>query len=205
MARDGDPEIDRALEVVVSEINSLAERQDGGPGVVLTVGGLIIGGTIIPDWQWFDDVEHVARAAFTVHTGGSIDDEHGGWARLLRGVSESLVRDREEHRAAQNAIAGLSESYRHLLAREDRTTPRVSQFSGAVAVRGARGHAGDGWFTDLGFEEDSIDRSFTVLVRVIRRCLPAPPHRARWPVSLPCSARALPPRHSIRSLGWLSA
>ena len=64
MARDGDPEIDRALEVVVSEINNLAERQDGGPGVVLTVGGLIIGGTIIPDWQWFDDVEHVARAAF---------------------------------------------------------------------------------------------------------------------------------------------
>jgi hypothetical protein len=57
-----------------------------------------------------------------VHTGGSIDDEHGGWARLLRGVSESLVRDREEHRAAQNAIAGLSESYRRLLAREDRTT-----------------------------------------------------------------------------------
>jgi hypothetical protein len=97
MARDGDPEIDRALEVVVSEINNLAERQDGGPGVVLTVGGLIIGGTIIPDWQWFDDVEQVARAAFTVHTGGSIDDEHGGWARLLRGVSESLVRDREEH------------------------------------------------------------------------------------------------------------
>ena len=33
-------------------------------------------------------------------------------------------------------------------------------------------------------EEDSIDRSFTVLVRVIRRCLPAPPHRARWPVCL---------------------
>ena len=122
MARHRDPEIDRALEVVVSEINSLTERQDGGPGVVLTVGGLVIGGTIIPDWQWFDEVEHVARAAFTVHTGGSIDDEHGGWARLLRGVSESLVRDREEHRAAQNAIAGLSESYRHLLAREDRTS-----------------------------------------------------------------------------------
>ena len=65
MARHGDPEIDRALEVVVSEINSLTERQDGGPGKVLTVGGLIIGGTIIPDWQWFDKVEHAARAAFT--------------------------------------------------------------------------------------------------------------------------------------------
>jgi hypothetical protein len=125
LSRDGTPwdsEIDRALEVVVSEINSLAERQDGGPGVVLTVGGLVIGGTIIPDWQWFEEVEHAARAAFTVHTGGSIDDEHGGWARLLRGVSESLVRDREEHRAAQNVIGGLSESYRRLLVREDRTT-----------------------------------------------------------------------------------
>jgi hypothetical protein len=125
LSRDGTPwdsEIDRALEVVVSEINSLAERQDGGPGVVLTVGGLVIGGTIIPDWQWFEEVEHAARAAFTVHTGGSIDDEHGGWARLLRGVSESLVRDREEHRAAQNVILGLSESYRRLLVREDRTT-----------------------------------------------------------------------------------
>jgi hypothetical protein len=83
MARHRDPEIDRALEVVVSEINSLRERQDGGPGVVLTVRGLVIGGTIIPDWQWVDEVEHVARAAFTVHTGGSIDDEHSGWARLL--------------------------------------------------------------------------------------------------------------------------
>jgi hypothetical protein len=62
MARDGDPEIDRALEVVVSEINSLAERQDGGPGVVLTVGGLVIGGTIIPDWQWFDEVVWGARS-----------------------------------------------------------------------------------------------------------------------------------------------
>jgi hypothetical protein len=122
MARHGGTEIDRALEVVVSEINSLAERRDGGPGVVLTVGGLVIGGTIIPDWQRFDEVEHAARAAFTVHTGGSIDDEHGGWARLLRGVSESLMRDREEHRAAQHAIGGLSESYRRLLAREHRTT-----------------------------------------------------------------------------------
>jgi hypothetical protein len=122
MARDGDTEIDRALEDVVGEINRLVERQDGGPPVVLTVGGLVIGGTIIPDWQWFDEIEHAARAAFTVHTGGAIDDEHGGWARLLRGVSESLARGREERSAAQNVVGGLSERYRRLLAREDRTT-----------------------------------------------------------------------------------
>jgi hypothetical protein len=28
--------------------------------------------------------------------------------------------------------------------------PRVSQFPGAALVRGPRGHAGDGWFVDLG-------------------------------------------------------
>ena len=49
----------------------------------------------------------------------------------------------------------------------------------------------------LGGEEDSIDRSFAVLVRVIRRCLPAPPHSARWPVSLLCSVRALQYRSDI--------
>ena len=122
MAERGDaPQVDRALETVVEAINALTELQDDGPGVVLTVGGLVVSGTVIPDWQWFDEVEHAARAAFVVHTGGSIDDEHGGWARLLRGVSELLVRDREEHQSAQNVIGGLSERYRRLLAREDRT------------------------------------------------------------------------------------
>ena len=64
------------LEIVVGEINSLAEPQGGGPPVVLTLGASVVSGTIIPDWQWFDEVEHAARAGFTVHTGGSIDDEH---------------------------------------------------------------------------------------------------------------------------------
>ena len=122
MAGSGGAEIDRVLEIVVREINSLAEPQGGGPPVTLTLGGSVVSGTIIPDWQWFDEVEHAAGAGFTVHTGGSIDDEHGGWARLFRGVSESLVRDREEHRAVQNVVGGLSERYRRLLAQEDRTS-----------------------------------------------------------------------------------
>src|SRR3954463_13671828 len=121
MARSGGAEIDRVLEIVVGEINSLSEPQGGGPPVTLTLGGSVVSGTIIPDWQWFDEVEHAARAGCTVHTGGSIDDEHGGGAGLFRGVSESLVRDREEHRAVQNVVGGLSERYRRLLAQEGRT------------------------------------------------------------------------------------
>ena len=117
----GLPPVDRALETVVGAINALTELQDDGPGVVLTLGGLIVSGTVIPDWQWFDEVEHAARAAFVVHTGGSVDDEHGGWARLFEGVAESLVQARDEHRAAREATERLSDRYRHLLAREDRT------------------------------------------------------------------------------------
>src|SRR4051794_41959061 len=103
MARSRGAEIDRVLEIVVAEINNLSELQDGGPPVVLTLGGSVVDGTIIPDWQWFDEVEHAARAGFTGHTGGSIDDEHGGWARLFRGLSESRVRGPQGTPAAPNA------------------------------------------------------------------------------------------------------
>jgi len=123
MAQSGGvPQVDRALATVVGAINALTELQDDGPGVVLTLGGLVVGGTVIPDWQWFDEVEHAARAAFVVHTGGSVDDEHGGWARLFEGVAESLVQARDEHRLAWEATKHLSDRYQRPLAQDDRTT-----------------------------------------------------------------------------------
>jgi hypothetical protein len=123
MARGrGVPEVDQALAAVVEAINALTERQDGGPGVVLTLGGLVVSGTIIPDWQWFDEVEHAARAAFVVHVGGSIDDEHGGWARLFKGAAESLAKDHAERRAAREVTEGLPDRYQRLVALQDQTT-----------------------------------------------------------------------------------
>jgi hypothetical protein len=116
----GVPRVDRALEAVVGAINAMTELQDDGPGVVLTLGGLVVSGTVIPDWQWFDEVEHQARAAFVVHTGGSIDDEHGGWARLFEGVAQSLVQARDEQQAAREATERLSDRYRRRLAQDDR-------------------------------------------------------------------------------------
>jgi hypothetical protein len=121
MAQSGDvPPVDRAREMVVGAINALTELQDDGPGVVLTLGGLVVTGTVIPDWQWFDEVEHAARAAFVVHPGGSVDDEHGGRAGLFKGVAESLVQARDERQAARAAAHRLSERYQRCLAREDR-------------------------------------------------------------------------------------
>ena len=55
-----------------------------------------------------------------VHTGGAIDDEHGGWARLFRGVAESLVQARDDHRAAREATERLSDRYQRLLAQDER-------------------------------------------------------------------------------------
>jgi hypothetical protein len=118
----GVPQLDPALEAVVGAIDALTERQDGGPGVVLTLGGLVISGTIIPDWQWFDDVEHAARAAFVVHVGGSIDNEHGGWARLFKGAAESLANDHAERRVAREVTESLPDRYQYLVAQQDQTT-----------------------------------------------------------------------------------
>ena len=115
------PKIDQALEAVVGAIDALTEPQDGGPGVVLTLGGLVVSGTIIPAWQWFHEVEHSARAAFVVHVGGSIDDEHGGWARLFKGTAEAVARDHAERRAALQASEGLPDRYRRLVAQQDQT------------------------------------------------------------------------------------
>ena len=117
----GVPQIDQALQAMVGAIDAVTEPQDGGPGVVLTLAGLVVSGTIIPDWQWFEEVEHAARAAFVVHAGGAIDDEHGGWARLFKGAAESVAKDHAEHRAARQVIEGLPDRYRHLVARQDQT------------------------------------------------------------------------------------
>jgi hypothetical protein len=117
----GVPQIDQALEAVVGAIDALTEPQDGGPGVVLTLGGLVVSGTIIPDWQWFDEVERAARAAFVVHGGGCIDDEHGGWATLFEGVAESLAKGQAERRAAREVTEGLPDRYQRLVAEQNQT------------------------------------------------------------------------------------
>ena len=44
----GMPQIDQALEAVVGAIDALTEPQDGGPGVVLTLGGLVVSGRSSP-------------------------------------------------------------------------------------------------------------------------------------------------------------
>ena len=115
------PRIDQVLQTMVGAIDAVTERQDGGSAVVLTLGGLVVSGKIIPDWQWFEEVEHAARAAFVVHVGGCIDDEHGGWARLFTRAAESVAKDHAERRTPREVTEGLPDRYRYLVARQDQT------------------------------------------------------------------------------------
>jgi hypothetical protein len=115
------PEIDDTLASLVEVIDTLSPPPTEGPGVILTLSGLVVSGRIIPHWQWFEEVEHASRAAFTVPTGGSIDDEHGGWAPLFKKVSESLTHDHDEYAAAQDALGSLPERYQQRLALIDPT------------------------------------------------------------------------------------
>jgi len=115
------PEIDDALAILVEIIDKMSPPKSEGPGVILTLSGLVVSGRVIPHWQWFDEVEHASRAAYTVHTGGSVDDEHGGWATLFKGVSESLTQNHGEYAAAKDAIRSLPERYQQRLAHIDPT------------------------------------------------------------------------------------
>ncbi|WP_214367076.1 hypothetical protein [Pseudonocardia sp. H11422] len=115
------PEIDETLAILVEVIDKMSPPRSEGPGVILTLSGLVVSGRVIPRWQWFDEVEHASRAAFTVHTGGSIDDEHGGWATLFRDVSETLMQDHDEYAAVKDAVQSLPERYRRRLAHIDPT------------------------------------------------------------------------------------
>ena len=105
------PELDETLAMLVEVIDKMSPPKSEGPGVTRTLSGLVVSGRVIPHWKWFGEVEHASRAAFTVHTGGCVDDEHGGWATLFKGVSESLMQDHAEYAAATDALQSLPERY----------------------------------------------------------------------------------------------
>jgi hypothetical protein len=138
MAEPTTPEIDRTLANLVAVIDSLPSRQSDGPGVTLTLSGLIVSGRVIPQWQWFDEVEHASRAAFTVHPGGSIDDEHGGWASLFKADHESAIADRDEYLATRTAIRNLPERYRRRVEQDGR--PHFIHLSETRIITAAGAH-----------------------------------------------------------------
>ncbi|MHA6795053.1 hypothetical protein ACVGVM_16290 [Pseudonocardia bannensis] len=143
MTRRDVPELDETLAALVEAIDTMTPPRSEGPGVILTLSGLVVSGRVIPRWQWFDEVEHASRAAFTVHTGGSIDDEHGGWASLFKDVSASLMQDHDDYAAAKDAFRSLPERYQRRLAPIEPTSFIHLRHARVFSARG-RGIPGNG-------------------------------------------------------------
>lgn len=110
---------DGALDLLVSAINSSRERVADGPGVVLTLGGLVVSGKIIPNWQWFEDVRNQVRDAF-VFAGGDPDAEHG-FAFLFGEIGRRAAERAREAAEAQKATEDLAPRYQRAVAKRDVT------------------------------------------------------------------------------------
>jgi hypothetical protein len=102
--------IDPALELLVSSVDKLPERHDGGPAITLTVHGLIISGVMIASWQWFQDAEQLCRDA----DGGAV------WAEISKVFSEGLRTVRSESQVVHEVIEDFAQRYRDALLKVDR-------------------------------------------------------------------------------------
>jgi hypothetical protein len=72
------PDVDPVLSALVAAMDTVPERHDGGPSIMLAVNGVIIGGQVISGRQWFH-AEQLGRDA-----GG------GSWTKLTRSFRDRL-------------------------------------------------------------------------------------------------------------------
>lgn len=95
---------DYALETLVTLINGTKEDV-GGPWLVLTTGGLIISGQLIPNWLWFESYE----------TDIAAQSEDNPWGFFFSAYKDTVKDDREEQEKAETAAEALGPLYREAL------------------------------------------------------------------------------------------
>jgi hypothetical protein len=113
--------IDPVLSLLVSGINNLEERQDEGAGITLTVQGLVVSGRIIPNWQWFGDLEQ-QNGDHAAHPAGKSDDPGGDSGDpAFKSLKDELIEMRTQAKIADELAEGLPLRYRQALLGVDRT------------------------------------------------------------------------------------
>lgn len=113
-------EIDETLTLLVTALNNMTERSEDGPGITLTVQGLIISGKVIPNWEWFEGVEQLCKDS-GIASGGP-DTGNQGWAEFFKMGKEGMLQGRSEARTVQDVIQDLAQRYRDALLDVDRPT-----------------------------------------------------------------------------------
>lgn len=162
---DENREIDGVLALLVTALNSMPDRCEDGPPLTLTVQGLLISGKVIPDWEWFEDVEQLCKDTW-VASGGP-DTGNQGWAEFFKMGKKGMLQGRSEARAVQGVIQDLAQRYRDALLDVDRPTyihlrdARAFPASGASPIptagtywRGRLADVSGWWFGTLTVDPD---------------------------------------------------
>ncbi|GLX10678.1 hypothetical protein [Microbispora sp. NBRC 16548] len=116
-----DKKSDPALAALVDIVNSLKDPADAGPGVVLTVGGLVISGEVIPNWLWSQAVQEAHREA-RFKLGENVRREAQGWEILFENLRDQFVSRRDEIDATREILDNLPERYQTAILETDETT-----------------------------------------------------------------------------------
>lgn len=102
MSADNDQ--DYTLETLVSLVNGFQD-DSGGPWLVLTTGGLIVSGQLIPNWLWFESYEKEISAK----------EEGNAWSFFFSSYKDLLREDKESQKKADAAAESLPPLYREAI------------------------------------------------------------------------------------------
>ena len=109
---------DQVLTSLVNIINS-SQGEGDGPGLVLTLGGLTVSGSLIPNWLWFADMRRQIAEA----TGNkSLDlDEASGMELFFKSWEDLTIEGKAETEAARAASENLAFRYQDAIRDKDST------------------------------------------------------------------------------------
>ena len=111
---------DSTLGIIVGTANGTKNRWEDGPGLLLTLSGMMVSGKLMPGWQWYEEVEKQLRDAY-VAGGGDPENEDAGWAKLFKDIGQRIQKQRDEEDAAADAAEGLASRYQKALAEQSPT------------------------------------------------------------------------------------
>ncbi|MFF4210882.1 hypothetical protein ACFYZE_16285 [Streptomyces sp. NPDC001796] len=100
-ARD---DLDYSLVTLVNLLN--ASKEDiGGPWLVLTTGGLVISGQLIPNWLWFETYEKELETP----------SDENPWAYFFSSFKDTLKEEKEEQDKAEAAAESLAPRFQQAI------------------------------------------------------------------------------------------
>ncbi|WP_371781684.1 hypothetical protein [Streptosporangium subroseum] len=113
-------EADTTLIALVNIVNNIKDHVFSGPDVVLTVGGLVISGQVIPNWLWFQSIQENHREA-RLELGNNLSEEAQGWEIFFENIRNQFIARRDEMDKIQEVVDSIPERYQSAILDADET------------------------------------------------------------------------------------